>query len=104
MNDRHPIAITGTGAVCGAGLTIDAIWEAIVTGTSAVGPIEQWDAGRWPVGISAEVRGVDNRTLVEDRKLHKMISRTDMFGLFAAQHAVEQSGLLARRDALDEAA
>ena len=104
MSDFHKIAITGVGAGCGAGLSVDAIWDAIIHGKSAIAPIEQWDASRWPVKISAEVRKVDNRTLVEDRKLHKMISRTDMFGLFAAQQAVQQSGLLAHRDTLDDAA
>ncbi len=98
------IVITGMGAVCGAGLSVDAIWEAIISGKSAVAPISQWDASQWPVNLSAEVRDVDNRTLVEDRKLHKMISRTDMFGLFAANQAVQQSGLLAHRDALDDTA
>jgi 3-oxoacyl-[acyl-carrier-protein] synthase I len=98
------IVITGMGAVCGAGLSVDAIWEAIISGKSAVAPISQWDASKWPVNLSAEVRDVDNRTLVEDRKLHKMISRTDMFGLFAANQAVQQSGLLAHRDALDDTA
>lgn len=102
MSHSHHIAITGVGAVCGAGLNVDEIWAAIVGGRSAVGPIEQWDASRWPVNVSAEVRGVDNRTLVPDRKLHKMISRTDLFGLFAADQAVQQSGLLAYRDALAE--
>jgi 3-oxoacyl-[acyl-carrier-protein] synthase I len=100
----NKIVITGIGAVCGAGLSTDAIWDAIVGGKSAVAPISQWDASKWPVNLSAEVRDVDNRTLVEDRKLHKMISRTDMFGLFAANQAVQQSGLLAHRDALDNAA
>jgi len=98
------IAITGIGAVCGAGLSTDAIWDAIMNGRSAVAPISQWDANKWPVNLSAEVRNVENRTLVEDRKLHKMISRTDMFGLFAANQAVQQSGLLAHRDGLDDAA
>ena len=104
MNDSSQIAITGVGAVCGAGLNVDAIWSAIISDQSAIAPIEQWDASRWPVKISAEVRNVENRTLVEDRKLHKMISRTDMFGLFAAHQAVQQSGLLAHRDTLDGAA
>ena len=104
MSTKTSIAITGCGAVCGAGLCTDEIWSAILAGKSAVGPIEQWDATRWPVKISAEVRNVDNRTLVEDRKLHKMISRTDMFGLCAAHQAVQQSGLLAHRDTLDDAA
>ncbi|MCX6895031.1 MAG: beta-ketoacyl synthase N-terminal-like domain-containing protein [Verrucomicrobia bacterium] len=100
MSTKTSIAITGCGAVCGAGLGTDEIWSAILAGKSAVGPIEQWDAANWPVKISAEVRNVDNRTLVEDRKLHKMISRTDMFGLCAAHQAVQQSGLLTHRDTL----
>ncbi len=102
MINSNNIAITGAGAVCGAGISVDEIWNAIISGKSAIGPIEQWDASRWPVNVSAEVRGVDNRTLVPDRKLHKMISRTDMLGLFAAHQAVEQSGLLAHRDALSD--
>ena len=104
MSHSQNIAFTGVGAVCGAGLSVDEIWSAIVSGKSAVGPIEQWDASRWPVNVSAEVRSVENRTLVEDRKLHKMISRTDMLGLFAAHQAVQQSGLLPHRDGLDDAA
>ena len=92
MNDSTQIAITGAGAVCGAGLSVDAIWNAIISGKSAIAPIEQWDASRWPVKLSAEVRNVENRTLVEDRKLHKMISRTDLFGLYAAHQAVARAG------------
>jgi 3-oxoacyl-[acyl-carrier-protein] synthase-1 len=88
------------GAVCGAGLTPDAIWKSILEGRSAVGPIQQWDSSRWPVRLAAEVNGVENRTLVEDRKLHKLISRTDLFGLYAAGSAVQQSGLNAHRETL----
>lgn len=97
------IVITGTGAVCGAGLTINAIWDAIVSGRSAVAPLSRWDAAGWPVKVAAEVTGVDNRTLVEDRKLHKLILRTDLFGIYAAGAAINQSGLAAHRDALDPA-
>ena len=97
MSAKRKIVFTGLGAVCGAGLSVDEIWNAVVSGKSAIAPIEQWDASRWPVNVSAEVRNVDNRALVPDRKLHKMISRTDLFGLFAAHQAVEQSGVLAYR-------
>jgi 3-oxoacyl-[acyl-carrier-protein] synthase-1 len=44
---------------------------------------------------------VDNRTLVSDRKLHKMISRTDLFGLCAGDQAVAQSGLAEYRGKLE---
>lgn len=80
MNPPTRIAITGAGAVCGAGITVDDIWHALVNGQSAVKEISSFDASRWPVRVAAEVTGVDNRTLVEDRKLHKMISKTDLFG------------------------
>jgi len=95
------IVITGTGAVCGAGLTIDAIWDAIVNARSAVAPLSRWDATGWPVKVAAEVTGVDNRTLVEDRKLHKMISRTDLFGLYVAGVAIQQSAIVAHRETMD---
>ncbi len=103
MSASPRIIITGGGAVCGAGLGVASIWEAIVGGRSAVGPLRQWDASQWPVGIAAEVTGVDNRRLVEDRKLHKIISRTDLFGLYAAGAAILESRLTMHRDAmLDE--
>jgi 3-oxoacyl-(acyl-carrier-protein) synthase len=95
------IVITGTGAVCGAGLTVDAIWDAICSGKSAITGIQGWESDRWPIRQAAEVTA-DNRTLVADRKLHKMISRTDLFGLYAADQAVQQSGLATHREALDE--
>ena len=43
MKHSPRIAITGTGAVCGAGLTIDAIWDAILNGRSCIAPLTQWD-------------------------------------------------------------
>ena len=103
MNQPPRIVITGTGAVCGAGLKIDAIWDALVNGRSAIAPLSRWDAAGWPVRVAAEVVGVDNRTLVEDRKLHKLILRTDLFGIYSAGAAIQQSGLATYRDALDPA-
>jgi 3-oxoacyl-[acyl-carrier-protein] synthase-1 len=100
MSTAPPISITGLGAVCGSGLKPDEIWQAVVDGRSSIGPIVSWDTTQWPVHTAAEVQGVDNRTLVEDRKLHKMISRTDLFGLYAAGSAIQDSGLLPWRDSL----
>ena len=101
MNDRPRIVFTGSGAICGAGTSVDSIWEAVCEGRSSVGPIVQWDAEDWPVSIAAEIQGINNRTLVEDRKLHKFLSRTDMLGLYVSDQAIRQSGLVDHRDALD---
>jgi 3-oxoacyl-[acyl-carrier-protein] synthase I len=104
MNNRVRVVITGSGAVCGTGLSVDAIADALAHGRSAIGEIRAWDAHRWPVRLAAEVVGVENRVLVEDRKLHKLVTRTDLFGLHAAGKALENSGISAHRDALPPAA
>jgi len=100
MNAPQRLAITGCGAVCGAGLTAETIWDAVLGGKSAIKETRAWDASRWPVRMAAELIGVDNRTLVEDRKLHKTILRTDLFGLYAAGAAIQNSGLLGHRETL----
>jgi len=100
MSTTSRVVITGSGAVCGAGLTVDAIWDAVVCGRPAIKEFSAWDASGWPARMAAEVAGVDNRTLVEDRKLHKLVSRSDLFGLYAAGVAIQSSGVLRHRETL----
>ncbi len=101
MTHRQPIVVTATGAVCAAGMDPQAILAALLEGRSAIGPIRQWDTTGWPARTAGEVPDYNPRALVEDRKLHKLIRRTDLFGLYAAGQAIEQSGILERRAALD---
>ena len=96
--------VTGAGAICATGTDSNAILDAVIEGRSGIGPITKWDASAWPVGIAGEITGVRPRTLVPDRKLHKFIRRTDMYGLFAASGAIEESGLVSYRDGLEETA
>ena len=96
------IVITGTGAVCGAGLDPAAMLEAIVDGRSAIGPIRGWDTTGWPVTSAAEIPDFNARALVDDRKLHKLIRRTDMVGIYAGDRAAEAAGYAAYRATLEE--
>jgi 3-oxoacyl-[acyl-carrier-protein] synthase I len=100
MMARPRIVITGTGAVCGSGMGPAAILDEVTAGRSAIAPIAQWDTTGWPVTVAAELADFNPRALVEDRKLHKLIRRTDMFGLYAASQAIDASGIVAQRDAL----
>jgi len=97
------ILITGSGAICGSGQSPDAVLAALLQGRSAIGPITQWDASNWPVGIAAEVQDYNAGQLTGDRKLLKHIRRGDVFGLYAADRAIEQAGFAAWRATLDEA-
>jgi len=101
---RQRVLITGTGTVCAAGRDPATILEAVQAGRSAIGPIRQWDASSWPRRLAGELPEFSARELVDDRKLHKLIRRTDLFGLYAAGRAVEASGFAAHRDALQGAA
>jgi len=101
MASTPRIVITGTGAICGAGRTPDEIWEGVSAGRSAIGPIQQWDASHWPTQIAAEVPNLQPAKLLGDRKLLKLIRRTDVFGLYAAARAIENSGVVGYRDGLD---
>lgn len=98
------ILITGSGAICGAGQDPEAILGALLEGRSAIAPIAQWDTSGWPVSIAAEVADYNAGKLTGDRKLLKHIRRTDVFGLYAADRAIESAGFAAWRESLDEAA
>ena len=101
MSNR--VIVTGEGAICSAGMDPDEIWEAARAGRSAIAPIRQWESSNWPSRLAGEIPDLNPRTLVDDRKLHKMVRRTDLLGLYAAAKAIERSGIGAHRDALDPA-
>ena len=61
-------------------------------GRSAIAPIRQWDTTGWPCRIAGEIPDFNPRALVDDRKLHKLIRRTDLVGLYAAGRAIERRG------------
>jgi len=103
---KAKVLITGSGAVCASGMDPAEILTALREGRSAIGPIQQWDTTGWPVAVAAEMKDFNPRALVEDRKLHKLIRRTDMLGLYAAGRAIDSASFTTHRDTLspDDAA
>ena len=98
------IVVTGSGAVTAAGMMPEEILDAVREGRSAIRPITQWDTTGWPCRVAGEIADFNPRAMVEDRKLHKLIRRTDLVGLYAAGKAIERSGIVAYRGTLDDAA
>ena len=95
------VVVAGSGAICAAGKSPGEIWEAVWTGRSAIRPLQQWDASGWPTPLAGEIAGLDPRALVEDRKLHRLIQRSDLLGLYVADRALDDSGFVAYREALE---
>ncbi len=98
--NAHRILITGSGAVCSGGKHPGEIFAAARDGRSSIAPIRQWDVAQWPARMAGEVADFNPREMVDDRKLHKLIRRTDLFGLYAAGRAIDGAGLTSHRDTL----
>ncbi|HTQ01154.1 MAG TPA: beta-ketoacyl synthase N-terminal-like domain-containing protein [Casimicrobiaceae bacterium] len=94
------IVITGSGGVCAAGAHRADILAKVRAGESALRAIEGWDTSNWPTHVAGEIPDFNPRAMVEDRKLHKLIRRTDLVGLYAAGRAIDESGIVAHRDGL----
>ncbi|MDF1852101.1 MAG: beta-ketoacyl-[acyl-carrier-protein] synthase family protein [Verrucomicrobiales bacterium] len=97
------LVFTGSGIVNGSGSSVAEIWEQVSKGESSVRPYEQWDGANWPVKVASEI-SLRPRDLVPERKLHKSISQTDMFGIYASEQAISNSGFLDQREGLEEEA
>ncbi|MBF8301329.1 MAG: 3-oxoacyl-ACP synthase [Acidobacteria bacterium] len=97
------VVVAGSGAICAAGKSPGEIWDAVWTGRPAIRPIQQWDASGWPTSLAGEIHGLEPRALVEDRKLHKLLQRTDLLGLYVAGRAIDDAGFVAHREALEPA-
>ena len=98
---RARIVITGAGVVCASGRAPAEVWEAVLSGRSAIRPASGWITGRAP--LAGEIEPYDAAALAGDRKLLKLIGRADVLGLHAAARAVESARLDASRAALDAA-
>ena len=86
------VVITGSGAVCAAGMHAGRhprVRRARAARRSR--PIQQWDTTGWPASVAGEIADFNPRALVDDRKLHKLIRRTDLVGLYAAGRAIDAS-------------
>lgn len=96
------IVITGSGAICGSGQSPAEIVEHLAHGQTAVAPIQNWSTIGWPCHVAAEVADYNGGKLLGDRKLLKLVRRSDVFGIYAAEQAISQAGLNAWREALVE--
>jgi beta-ketoacyl-acyl-carrier-protein synthase II len=86
------VVITGMGAVCPIGLTVEEAWQNLVMGISGVGPISLFDPKDLLVKIACEVKNFRP----EDYLSPKEIRRRDRYQCFAAaavRQAVRQAGL-----------
>lgn len=86
------VVITGLGVVSPIGLTWKKFWDALVNGTSGVGPITLFDPTDFDTKFAAEVKDFMVEDFI-DRKEARRMDRFTHFALAAAQLAVKDSQL-----------
>jgi 3-oxoacyl-[acyl-carrier-protein] synthase II len=101
-NPRKAV-ITGIGVICPLGSTPDALWDALSTGRSGVGPLTAVPPRYLPMSFAAEATGftgsIDDFGPLEGeqkkaiRKGLKTICREAQMGIAAAQLALHHAGL-----------
>jgi 3-oxoacyl-[acyl-carrier-protein] synthase-1 len=95
------VVITGWGGLSSAGYTIDETWNTIKQGKSGIDTITGWDSIGWDYRLGAEIKDFDPKPFM-DRKLLKLISRHDTFGLAAVEQAIRHSELVVYRNNLSD--
>ncbi len=86
------VVITGIGMVSSVGLDVSSTWQGLISGTSGVDYITQFDPGIFETKIAAEVKNFDPGQFL-DRKLHRHMDRFTQFAAVASLQAVEQASM-----------
>jgi 3-oxoacyl-[acyl-carrier-protein] synthase II len=87
------VAVTGLGAICGLGNTLDEVWANALAGKPGISKLEKQDTTDWPVTFGGEVK---NFKLSEDLMPLKDQERFDLFNHFAlhaGSAAIKQAGI-----------
>jgi len=101
MSDRpargRRVVVTGLGAITPVGHAVNDSWEALLAGTSGVGPVTLFDATAFPTRVACEVKNFDPGERL-DRKEARRTDRFAQFALWATDEAWKDAGLDAAKE------
>jgi hypothetical protein len=92
MTTTERVVVTGLGAVTPIGLSVDAFWKGLITGTSGAAAIRHFDASEFKTHFACELKGFDPQDYM-DRKLARRIDPFCQFAIAAAREALDDAGL-----------
>lgn len=95
---RRRVVISGLGAVTGFGYGMDALWDGLCSGRSAIRRVTRFDPSGHPCQAAAEAVGFSARDYVPKhyRKAVKVMARDIELAVGAAKAAVEDAGIATR--------
>jgi 3-oxoacyl-[acyl-carrier-protein] synthase II len=90
LMEKRRVVITGMGIIAPNGIGVDAFWDSLVHGRSAVRKITHFDASSYPCQVAAEVPDFDPADYM-DPKTARRLARFAQFALAASKMALEDS-------------
>lgn len=94
------VVITGFGCLTAVGADADVTWEAILAGRTGIRHAADLGDFDFPYRLAGEIKDYNPRELIADRKLLKVITRQDVFGLNAVTQAIDHSKIIEHRTSL----
>lgn len=92
MKEQRRVVITGMGIISPYGVGVDTLWDNLIEGKNAIGPITAFDASEMGSRIAAEVKDFDPYKYI-NKKDGRRFDRFLQFALAATQMCFEDSGL-----------
>jgi 3-oxoacyl-[acyl-carrier-protein] synthase II len=88
------VAVTGMGAICGLGHTLDEVWKNALAGKSGVSTIERQNTENWPVTFAGEIKNFKLDPSLMELKDQDRFDLFNQYALHSAHEAINQAGLL----------
>ena len=87
------VVITGMGAISGAGVGVDVLWQTILAKKHCFGPITHFDATDYDAKVVAEVPDFDPLQWNITKKEARRLARFVQYAFVASDEAIAQSGI-----------
>lgn len=88
------VAVTGMGAICGLGNSLDEVWANALAGKPGVSKLERQNTEGWPVTFGGEVKNFQLDPVLMDPKDQDRFDLFNQYALHASAEAIKQSNLL----------
>jgi 3-oxoacyl-[acyl-carrier-protein] synthase-1 len=102
LSATNKVYITGMSALTPTGLNLTQVWDSILNGKNCFKNINGWDLTGFNNSLGGEFEDLNIANMLPDKKLKKVISKQDAYGINAAMQAIEQSKLLEHKEVISK--
>lgn len=88
------VAVTGIGAICGLGNSLDEIWQNALAGKSGISKLERYPTEGWSVNFGGEVKNFKLDPKLMELKDQERFDLFNQYALHAGDEALKKSGML----------